>query len=121
MSLHQPATRATGYRRDLLWLAAMVHRISGILLALFLPVHFLVLGLAIESEAHLDRLLAWTANPWVKAAEMCLVFLLGVHLLGGLRVLAVEFLRYRNGQKRWAAIILSAAAALALLFFIRAA
>ena len=121
MSLHQPQTRTTGYRRDLLWLAAMVHRISGILLALFLPVHVLVLGLAIENEGRLDRFLAWTSNPWVKAAEMGLVFLLSVHLLGGLRVLAIEFLPYRDVQKRWVAIIIGIAAALALFFFIRAA
>ncbi len=121
MSLHQPATRTTGYRRDLLWVAAMVHRVSGILLASFLPIHFLVLGLAIEGETRLDSLLVWTANPWVKTAEMGLVFLLGVHLLGGLRVLAIELLPYRTGQKRRAAMILAVAAGLALLFFIRAA
>ena len=37
----------TAYRSDRLWLAAMVHRVSGVLLAAFLPLHFLVLGLAI--------------------------------------------------------------------------
>ena len=47
---HANITGRAAYRRDALWLAAMVHRISGVLLALFLPLHFLALGLAIEGE-----------------------------------------------------------------------
>ena len=37
----------------------MVHRISGLALACFLPLHFLTLGLAIEGEARLDGFLRW--------------------------------------------------------------
>ena len=44
----------------------MVHRISGLALACFLPLHFLTLGLAINGEARLDGFLKWTANPLVK-------------------------------------------------------
>ena len=44
-------------RRRLLWLAAMVHRVSGIGLACFLPLHFYVLGMAIDGEARLDTFL----------------------------------------------------------------
>ena len=76
-----------GHRRDALWIAAMVHRISGLALACFLPLHFLALGLAIQGEARLDGFLKWTANPAVKLAESGLVFLLAVHMLGGIRVL----------------------------------
>ena len=47
----------------------MVHRISGLALACFLPLHFLALGLAIDGEARLDGFLKWTANPLVKLAE----------------------------------------------------
>ena len=56
----------TAYRGDRLWLAAMVHRVSGVLLAAFLPLHFLVLGLAIESEGQLDGFLQWTKSPLVR-------------------------------------------------------
>ena len=103
--------RATGYRRDTHWLAAMVHRISGVLLACFLPFHFLALGLAIESEARLDGFLKWTQSPLVKLAETGLVALLAVHLFGGLRLLVIENLPWRDGQKRMA----TAAAAMALV------
>ena len=58
------------YRYNALWAAAMVHRISGVLLAVFLPLHFLALGLAIEGEATLDGFLAWTANPVVNGSRI---------------------------------------------------
>ncbi len=71
--------------------AFATHRLSGLALALFLPFHFLTLGLAIEGEARLDSFLRWTENPWVKLAEAVLVALLAVHLTGGLRLLLLEF------------------------------
>ena len=85
---------------------AHVHRISGIALALFLPAHFWVLGQGLA----MDAFLKWTEQPLVKAAEWGLVVLLAAHLGGGLRVLALEFLPWRDWQKSLAA----AAAALTL-------
>lgn len=108
----------TAYRHDRLWLAAMVHRISGVLLAVFLPLHFLVLGLAIEGEAQLDGFLAWTKSPLVKMAETGLVLLLAIHLLGGLRVLVIENMPWREGQKRMATMAAAAAVAIAGIFLV---
>ena len=85
---------------------ALAHRLSGIALAVFLPVHFWVLARALE----LDAFLAWTEQPAVKAAEWGLVTLLALHLAGGLRVLALEFLPWRD----WARGLAAAAAAFAL-------
>ena len=107
-----------GHRRNALWIAAMVHRISGLALACFLPLHFLALGLAIQGEAQLDGFLKWTANPYVKLAETGLVFLLAVHMLGGLRVLAIENLPWREGQRRLALAAGSAAIVVAALFLL---
>lgn len=112
--------RTTGYRRERLWLAAMVHRVSGVLLACFLPLHFLVLGLAIRGEAALDGFLRWTDAPLVKLAEAGLVGLLAVHLLGGLRILVIENMPWRDGQKRMATLALIAATLVAALFLVRA-
>jgi fumarate reductase subunit D len=109
-----------GHRRDALWIAAMVHRESGLLLACFLPLHFLVLGLAIEGEARLDGFLRWTANPMVKLAEMILVFLLAVHMLGGIRVLLIENMPSHSGQKLLATVALVVAGAAALVLLGRA-
>ena len=111
--------RDSSYRRDLLWYAAMVHRISGILLACFLPLHFLALGLAIEGEAALDSFLRWTDSPVVKFAETGLVFLLAVHLLGGIRLLLIENLPWDPDQKRMATVSMFISFALAALFIIR--
>jgi fumarate reductase subunit D len=97
--------------------AFLVHRISGVALALFLPVHLLVLGLSIE---RLDGFLAWTAQPLVKAAETVLVVLLAIHMFGGLRLLAIELLPWSERQKDWIGWAAGAALAVGVAFFIRA-
>ena len=108
----------TAYRGDRLWLAAMVHRISGVLLAAFLPFHFLVLGLALRGEAQLDGFLQWTKTPLVKFAETGLVLLLAIHLLGGLRVLMIENMPWRDGQKRMATLAAAVAVCIAGVFLV---
>lgn len=110
--------RARAYRRDLLWVAALVHRVSGVLLAVFLPLHFLVLGLAIEREARLDGFLRWSQQPLVKLAEAVLVALLVVHLLGGLRLLFAEMRQGRSDQKSVAALVLVVAVITGLGFLL---
>ncbi len=77
----------------------MVHRLSGIALALFLPLHFWTLGNALQG----DGFLAWTEQPLVKLGEWAIVVALAAHLGGGLRVLALELLPWRDWQKSLAA------------------
>jgi fumarate reductase subunit D len=88
----------------------MVHRLSGVALGLFLPLHFWALSQALQGEAGLDSFLVWSQQPLVKLAEWGIVIALAAHLGGGLRVLALEFLPWRDWQKGWTA----AAAAIAL-------
>ena len=107
------------HRGNVLWLAAMVHRLSGLALAAFLPLHFLTLGLAIEGEARLEGFLRWSDQPLVKLAEGALVFLLAVHLLGGLRLLVIENSPWRSGQKRLALLAVAASMAVAVAFLAR--
>lgn len=106
-------------RRQTLWRAALLHRLSGLALAAFLPLHFLLLGESLAGEAALDSALAWTQNPLVKAAEMGLVFLLTVHLLGGLRVLVLENFAWHDWQKTWASIAAGASVLVAFVFLFR--
>lgn len=109
----RPRTHAT-------WLAFLVHRVSGLLLALFLPLHFWALSHAIQGEAALDGFLRWTDNAVLKGAETALIVLLAAHLAGGLRVLALEFLGWRASQKSLVAASAGVAFAAGLLFLLNA-
>ncbi len=97
------------HRRQPLYLAFLLHRLSGLGLALFLPFHFYVLGLALDDAARLDSFLHWSEQPLVKAAEFGLVFLLAIHFFGGLRLLALENLPWSGRQKNYAAAATAAA------------
>ena len=100
--------------------AFVVHRLSGLGLSIFLPVHLYVLSLALNGSAALDDFLRWTDMPMVKVAESVLVILLAAHMAGGLRLLAIEFLPWRDWQKALIAIIAGVAVAAGLIFLMRA-
>lgn len=110
--------RARTDRRHAGFAAFLVHRLSGLALAVFLPLHFLALGLALDGAKALDAFLAFSDLPWVKASEWALVVLLSLHLSFGLRVLALEFLPWRGARKSWLGWGAGLAAAAGLLFFV---
>lgn len=118
---HCPDWRSAAARRNhpAYW-AFLLHRLSGLALALFLPVHLYVLGMAIGDGARLNEFLDWSAAPAVKAAEAGLVLLLTAHMAGGLRLLAIEFLPWRDWQKTLIALVAAIAAAVGVLFLLRA-
>jgi fumarate reductase subunit D len=92
------------------FIAFWIHRISGLLLALFLPFHFLALSQALKGEAALEGFIRWT-DMWVfKFAEWGLVVLLTAHLVGGIRLLLIEFGSWRGLRGAWimAMIVISA-------------
>jgi fumarate reductase subunit D len=95
-SMRRGGWRARGHAG---WWAFALHRVSGLALAIFLPVHFLVLGAALNGAPVLDGALEWTEQPWVKASEIAIVFLLAAHLAGGLRLLLVEFHGWRAASQ----------------------
>ena len=103
-----------------LWLAFVLHRVSGLALALFLPLHFWVLAQALTSPAQLDAFLRFTDNPAVKLAEFGLVFLLAVHFFGGLRLMALEFLPWPARHKTLAAAAVALAVFISGTFFLEA-
>lgn len=103
-----------------LWLAYMLHRVSGVCLALFLPLHFWVLSKAITDPQKLDSFLLLTDSVVVKLAEFGLVFLLAVHMFGGLRLMALEWLPWTASQKTLVALASAASFCIATLFFLRA-
>jgi fumarate reductase subunit D len=78
------------------FLAAMLHRLSGIALAIFLPMHFVALGMALNGADSLQSFLGVTHNTFVRVAEWGLVTALGMHMALGLRVLAIEVFAVRE-------------------------
>ena len=103
-----------------LWLAFILHRISGIGLALFLPFHFWILAMALSNPLRLDGFLYLTEVGVVKLAEFGLVFLLAIHMFGGLRLMAMEWLPWSQPQKTIAAAATAVSVFIALLFFMKA-
>lgn len=108
------------HRSHPLWLAYILHRVSGLCLALFLPAHFYVLSMALTRPDRLDAFLHWADLPIVKAAEFGLVFLLAVHIFGGLRLMALEFLPWSGSQKTLAAGAIACALLISGTFLLQA-
>ncbi|HZP77783.1 MAG TPA: succinate dehydrogenase, cytochrome b subunit [Pseudolabrys sp.] len=106
------------HRTNALWLAALIHRLSGVALAIFLPLHFLALGLAISGEDALGGFIRWSNQPLVTFAESGLVGLLAVHMLGGLRLLVLENFAWFSGQKILALLAVTASAVVVFGFLV---
>ncbi len=108
------------HRKQPLYLAFLLHRLSGLGLALFLPLHFYLLGLALSGDTAFDRALGWTGAPLLKLAEFGLVFFLAVHFFGGLRLLALENLPWSDQNKNYAALAVAVSFFVACGFLLRA-
>lgn len=85
------------------WWAYLMHRLSGLALALFLPLHFWALGEALHGAASLDGFLRLADQGLFKFAEWGLVVLLSLHMAGGLRLLLIEFGPASGLRKNWIA------------------
>jgi fumarate reductase subunit D len=98
------------------FIAAMLHRLSGLALAVFLPLHFLALGSALRGADALDSFLAATETSLAKIAETGIVVALALHLTLGLRVLAIEFLPLRESTRIVLSLCFAAIFAVGLAF-----
>ena len=98
------------------FLAALAHRLAGIALASFLPIHFLALGTALGGADAFESFFAATNTAPVKLAEGAIVVALALHMALGLRVLAIEFMPARERTRVAVSICLVAALAIGLLF-----
>jgi fumarate reductase subunit D len=98
--------------------AALLHRLSGIALALFLPMHFIALGTALQGADRLESFLGLTHNGFVRTAEWGLVSALALHLVLGLRVLAIEWFATRERTALVVCLCVAAGLAMGLLFLL---
>ncbi len=96
--------------------AFLVHRLSGLGLAAFLPLHFWALGQALQGAAALDGFLRFTDQGLFKFAEWGLVTLLALHMMGGVRLLLIEFGSASGLRKDWIAVAAGFAAATGMAF-----
>ncbi|MDC1482307.1 succinate dehydrogenase, cytochrome b556 subunit [Ascidiaceihabitans sp.] len=108
------------HRGHPLWFSYALHRASGLGLAVFLPFHFYILSMALTQPERLDYFLHFAENPLVKVAEFGLVFGLAIHMFGGLRVLAMEWLPWSDNQKTLAAAALAVSFLISVTFFLKA-
>lgn len=102
------------------FVAAMLHRLSGIALAIFLPLHFLALATALNGAQALDSFLALTRQPLVAAAEWGIVVALAIHMTLGLRVLAIELFDFRERTLVPLTVCVAAVFAVGLIFILNA-
>ncbi len=76
--------------------AFLGHRLSGLTLGVFLPVHFYVLGMALQDANRFDQFIRLADMRAFKIGEWGLVILLSIHMCFGLRLLALELLSWRS-------------------------
>ena len=98
--------------------AAMLHRLSGLALAIFLPLHFLALASALKGADALESFLRVTRNPVVETLEFGIVVALAIHLTLGLRVLAIEFFEFREKTLVPLSLCVAAVSAIGLVFIL---
>ena len=106
------------HRNQANYWAFIVHRVSGVILTMFIPLHFQVLNLAVRDAKSFDSFAAWAEAPLVKLVETFLIVLLAMHFMGGLRLLAIEFLPWRDWQKSVVAVTAGLSLAVGLIFLL---
>ncbi len=100
------------------FVAALLHRLSGLALAIFLPLHFLALATALNGADALDAFLKVTRQPLVAFLEFGIVVALAIHMTLGLRVLAIEFLDFREKTIAVLSVCVAAVFAVGLIFIL---
>ena len=100
------------------FLAAMLHRLAGIALAIFLPMHFWALSGALNGADFLDRFIRITNTPLIKLLEGGIVVALALHMALGLRVLTIEFLPGHERTRVAVSVCLAAGFAVGLAFLL---
>jgi fumarate reductase subunit D len=100
------------------FLAAMLHRLSGVALAIFLPLHFLALATALNGAQALDAFLQVTRQPLVELAEIGIVVALAIHMTLGLRLLAIELFDFREKTLLPLSVCIAAVFAVGLIFIL---
>ncbi|MFV2061395.1 MAG: succinate dehydrogenase, cytochrome b556 subunit [Gammaproteobacteria bacterium] len=71
-------------------IASILHRLSGLLLALFLPVFIYGFYLSTQGKAQFDQLMVYFENPGFKILLIILIWTISHHILAGIRYLLID-------------------------------
>jgi succinate dehydrogenase / fumarate reductase cytochrome b subunit len=75
------------------------HRISGLILLLYLALHLWGLGSATGGKAAFDTQMQTFSGPVFELLEALVVAIAAFHMFNGLRIIAVDFLGLTRHQK----------------------
>jgi fumarate reductase subunit D len=103
-------------KSHLSYFAYVCHRLSGLLLACFIPLHFLMLSQSLRGAEGFQKSLSLTDFGVFKFGEWTLVILLAIHLGGGVRLLMIEFGPWGGLRKGWSQLSILFAMICGLLF-----
>lgn len=80
--------------------AWLLHRLTGLALVFYIGLHLGVLGSELLfGQGAFDRLMGSFKQPVFKFLEVCLIAVVGFHLLNGLRIILADFLQITRAQK----------------------
>ncbi len=69
---------------------SILHRLSGALLFILLPLMVWGFSLSLSGEAGFERVLAWLSTPFIKLLTLVLAWAFAHHFFAGLRHLALD-------------------------------
>lgn len=85
----------------------VVHRLTAIVLTVYLYLHLVVLGSVLSGPDGFNRVMLMTANPLVRLAELGLVWTALFHTLNGLRLMVVNLAPGANQRMLAYAVVLT--------------
>jgi succinate dehydrogenase / fumarate reductase, cytochrome b subunit len=68
-----------------------VHRVTGFILLGYLAAHLVVLGTSLAGGGSFDSAMSILANPGVKVLETLLIWVALLHVINGIRLVALDF------------------------------
>jgi succinate dehydrogenase / fumarate reductase cytochrome b subunit len=96
-------------RLPLMGWVSILHRLSGALLFILLPLMVWSFSLTLSGEAGFERVLAWRSTPFIKWLMLVLVWAFAHHFFAGLRHLALDIhwgVRLHSARRSSLAVLL---------------
>ena len=95
---------------------SIVHRITGVLLAITVPALIYFLDMSLRSEASFKQLADWLSSGWLHIGGIVLVWALAHHLFAGIRHLLLDLdVGISKAEARRSAWIVHTAAVIVLI------